>query len=120
MMGGNPGGRIDAEMHVHDGAEFARGIQSRHDRGGHHRRHCQDDGVILAERNLVIAKIERGHPHVSEIERTQAASEIHHRIALGKKLERRLDERRPQSIARDQGPAGRPAGKQRLADDRAG
>ena len=50
QIGGRSGGRIDAEMRIHDRAVFIRRLEAGNERGRHVGWHRQDDGVVAGER----------------------------------------------------------------------
>ena len=113
--------RFDAKMRVDDGAEFARHFQvtaarTRRCKGGTARM----TRVVGAERHGVDAEIERLDSLVGEAQRAQLVLHTHTGAALLQISERRLDQGRAQTFARDQRPTGAAADRKRLADDGAG
>ena len=107
-------------MRVDDGAEFGRHFEAGHQRRRDVGRHREDDGVVGAERDGLAAEIERFDPLGAKAQRAQLMLQAHRGAALLQMGQRRLDQRRAQTLARNQRPAGAPAGGERLADDRAG
>ena len=76
IIGGRCWRRIEAEVRVDDGAEFRRRRQAGHQRGRRPRRHREDDGVVRAERDGLIARIERRDPVVRQGELPHFVADI--------------------------------------------
>ena len=106
-------------MGVDDGAEFRRGLEAGHEFRRHHRRHGENHGIV-ADRQPVLAEVERRDPILLEIQRAQPASELDPHVALAKKAQRGRDESGVESFVGNQRPACLSPGCQRLADDCAG
>ena len=84
--------RLDAEMRVDDGAEFARHCQIAHQRRRDVRRHRKDDRVVGAKRNGVGAEIERLDPLGGKAQRAQLMLHAHRGAALLQMSQRRFDQ----------------------------
>ena len=108
--------RRDAEVGVDDGAELRRRLQAGNDIRGDHRRHREYDRVFRRQRHRVVGKLQRRDPPAVDRQRPQAMTELHIGLALAQDIERRIDESVAQTVARDERPAGAPAGGERLAD----
>ncbi|MGY4336233.1 hypothetical protein ACVWW3_001139 [Bradyrhizobium sp. LM2.9] len=108
-------------MRIHDGAEFGRRLQAGQQVGGGARRHRHHDDVASADLDQILAaEIQRADLAVIGREGTQFVAELNGVPALGQEFHGGLDQNVTESVARDQGAAGLPAGEQRLAHDRAG
>ena len=105
-------------MGVDDGAEFGRRRQARNERCRHHRRHRQDDGVAWAQRHRKIAEIEPGHAVRVVCKGAQPLAENDFAAVRFDEPQRRLDEGRRQSVAREQRTVAAPTRGQRFADHR--
>ena len=114
-----PGRRIDAEMRIDDGAKFGRHVEAAHQRRRGIGRNRKNDRVIGGEHDGFLAEIERFDPVGGKTHGAQLMFQAHAGAALLQACQRRLDQRRSQSIARNQRPAGPAAGGERFPDHRA-
>src|SRR6185436_3308446 len=111
--------RSKMEMGVDDGAKLGRRLQAKHQVRRDYRRDRKDHLVVI-NRQFFPAEVEDSNPTWSEIERTQAVSELDFRVAVGKKAQRRLDEDGTKPVASNERAAGLSSHEQCFADDGAG